>query len=63
MGVHYLNPALLDGTVEPTTPEALVYAPVAGGNLKLVALEYIVFQSVWDAGPPRGLACSDGSST
>ena len=50
MGVHYLNPALLDGIVEPTTPEALVYAPVAGGNLKLVALEYIVFQSVWDAG-------------
>jgi len=49
MGVHYLNPALLDGTVEPTTPEALVYAPVAGGNLRLVALEYIVFQSVWDA--------------
>jgi len=49
MGVHYLNPALLNGSVEPTMPQALVYAPVAGGNLKLVALEYIVFQSVWDA--------------
>ncbi len=49
MGVHYLNPSLLNGSVEPTMPQALVYAPVAGGNLKLVALEYIVFQSVWDA--------------
>jgi hypothetical protein len=56
MGVHYLNPAYLDDSVNPRTPEALVYAPVAGGNLKLVALEYIVFQSVWDANhssPPK----------
>src|SRR5919204_6707519 len=49
MGVHYLNPALLDGTIDATKPEALVYGPKANGELRLVALEYLVFQSVWDA--------------
>src|SRR5947207_2164013 len=49
MGVHYLNPSLLDDSLDPTTPEALVYAPTPSGSLQLVALEYIVFQSVWDA--------------
>jgi hypothetical protein len=49
MGVHYLNPALLDGTIDATKPEALVYGPGPNGKLRLVALEYLVFQSVWDA--------------
>jgi hypothetical protein len=42
MGVHYLNGALLDGTVEASAPEALVYEMRDDGQLKLVALEYIV---------------------
>ena len=48
MGVHYANGSLLgDAVVDPTRPEALVYAPNAGGKPKLAALEYIVFASNW----------------
>ena len=50
MGVHYVNGSLVtDGTVDATMPEALVYEPRDNGKLQLVALEYIVFQSAWDA--------------
>jgi hypothetical protein len=49
MGVHYLNPALVDDKVEASKPEAVVYEPRANGRLKLVALEYLVFQDAWDA--------------
>jgi hypothetical protein len=49
MGVHYLDPALLDDHVDADTPEALVFGPTPNGGLRLNALEYIVFQSVWDA--------------
>ena len=56
MGVHYANGSLIfnpDGTpntdIVPAHPEALVYAPGPSGNLRLAALEYIVFQDAWDA--------------
>lgn len=56
MGIHYVNGSLVgDAVVDANRPEALVYEPEATGNLKLVALEYIVFQGVWDpthTGPP-----------
>ena len=47
MGFHLINGNLLDTIVDPTQPEALVYAPDRNGNLKLVALEYVVFQEPW----------------
>jgi hypothetical protein len=57
MGVHYVSDALVgDGKVNATTPEALVYEPRGHGRLRLVALEYVVFQSDWDKAhrsPPR----------
>ncbi|MEU4219573.1 hypothetical protein [Actinoplanes sp. NPDC026623] len=41
MGFHYMNPALVaNANIDPTQPEALVYAPTAGGSVRLVALEY-----------------------
>ena len=52
MGVHMLNPTLLNGSVDAEAPEALVYEPKQDGELKLVALEYLVFQSDW-TGPGR----------
>jgi hypothetical protein len=48
MGVHMLNPNLLDTTVDAGAPEALVYAPAEDGKLKLAALEYIVFRQAWE---------------
>jgi hypothetical protein len=51
MGIHYVNGTLVgDASVNAATPEALVYEPQANGQLNLVAVEYIVFQSAWDAG-------------
>jgi hypothetical protein len=50
MGMHYVNGGLVgDDVLDPTRPEALVYDPRGSKNLKLVALEYIVFKDVWDA--------------
>jgi hypothetical protein len=49
MGFHFINGALLDTVVDPTAPEALVYAEKANGELELVALEYVVFKEPWDA--------------
>jgi hypothetical protein len=50
MGVHYVNGGLVgDAVLDPTKPEALVYEPRAQGGFKLVALEYIVFESAWEA--------------
>jgi hypothetical protein len=50
MGVHWANgPLLGDAVLDPTRPEALVYAPNAHGQPKLAALEYIVFDAAWKA--------------
>jgi hypothetical protein len=50
MGVHMLNPSLLDGTIDADQPELLVYERRNDGTMKLVALEYLVFQSAWTGG-------------
>jgi hypothetical protein len=52
MGIHMLNPSLLDGEIDSTQPELLVYEPRNNGTLKLVALEYLVFQADWQ-GPGK----------
>ena len=50
MGIHFVNGALAgNATLDPLRPEALVYAPDETGKLKLVAVEFIVFQAAWDA--------------
>jgi len=50
MGIHYVKGALVgDGAIDASTPEAVVYEPEANGRLRLVALEYVVLQSDWDA--------------
>lgn len=48
MGFHWVNFGLVDPAFEPTRPEAVLYDPDANGNLKLVAVEYIVV----DVGQP-----------
>jgi hypothetical protein len=47
MGYHYVNTALLDGTVEVASPEALLYEPGPNGQLNLVALEYVIPAAAW----------------
>jgi hypothetical protein len=47
MGVHMLNPSLLNSTIDAEHPELLVYEPRNDGTLKLVALEYLVLKDAW----------------
>ena len=43
MGYHYFNKALIDDlVVDPQKPEGLVYTTGSDGQLKLVAVEYVV---------------------
>ena len=49
MGFHWVNPSLVDPVFDPLKPEAILYAPGPGGNLRLVAVEYIVI----NVGQPR----------
>jgi hypothetical protein len=48
MGVHYVDfGSVGDGTVDPFEPEALVYEPLAGGEVRLVAVEYVMIAASW----------------
>jgi hypothetical protein len=51
MGIHMLNPSLLDGTIDADEPELLVYERRNDGSMKLVALEYLIFQSASNGRP------------
>jgi len=47
MGYHYVNPLLLDGSVDVAHPEALLYEPGSNGQLNLVAVEYVIPKAAW----------------
>ena len=47
MGVHYVNASLLNGEVDATQPQALIYEPLGGGKMQLVGVEFIVDASTW----------------
>ena len=42
MGFHYGNVALIDGSARVEEPELLLYEPESNGQLRLVAVEYII---------------------
>jgi hypothetical protein len=59
MGIHFVNPPLMgapaptgDAAFDPTRPEVLVYEPQKNGGLRLVAVEYLVWRTPWDAAHP-----------
>ena len=49
MGYHWANPSLVNPVFDPLKPEVLLYATGPGGNLRLVAVEYVVV----NIGQPR----------
>lgn len=53
MGVHYVNPSLLNGPIDATKPQALIYEPSSNGQMKLVGVEFIILASALppDAAP------------
>jgi hypothetical protein len=42
MGIHYVNGSLLNGPINPTQPQALIYEPTSNGQYKLVGVEFII---------------------
>lgn len=42
MGFHWVNHSLVDPTFDPLNPEAVLYEPTENGQLRAVAVEYIV---------------------
>ena len=42
MGFHYANSNAFDGVIDPVEPKALLYEPDSNGQLRLVAVEFIV---------------------
>jgi len=42
MGHHYVNLGLMDGALDPATPEVLLYEPTRNGRFALVGVEYVV---------------------
>jgi hypothetical protein len=52
MGVHYLKASLLNGEVDATQPQALIYEPLGGGKMRLVGVEFIVDAGTWQKKNP-----------
>ncbi len=52
MGIHFLNPNLLDGNVDESAPELVIYEPTKNGGMRLVAVEYLVLKAAWEAAHP-----------
>ena len=53
MGLHYVNfPLVLDGALDPTRPEIVIYEPLPNGRLQLVGADYLVLASDWHAKNP-----------
>lgn len=50
MGVHFVNgPLVADGVLDATRPELLVYEPMANGQMRLAAADYLVIAETWHA--------------
>jgi len=56
MGIHFLNPGLLDGNVDESTPELVIYEPAKDGGMRLVAVEYLVLRAAWESAHPGASA-------
>jgi hypothetical protein len=55
MGIHYVDGNLVDGTVDPAHPEAVLYEHTPSG-LQLTAVEYIVPKAAWPGAEAPELA-------
>jgi hypothetical protein len=48
-GIRYANQSLIDGVVDPTRPEFLLYEPRPNGELRLAGVQFGVPASEWDS--------------
>jgi hypothetical protein len=50
MGLHYVNMALVvDGKLDATRPEIVIYEPLPHGRRRIVGADYLVFAADWHA--------------
>lgn len=50
MGMHFVNfPLVLDGELDATRPEIILYEPQQNGSLQLTGADYLVLAEAWDA--------------
>lgn len=59
MGLHFAKQAFLQtppltptGEIDPTRPQIVIYEPVAGGGLRLIGADYLIFADAWDKSHP-----------
>ena len=54
MGMHYVNfPLVLDGELDATRPEIVIYEPLPNGRLRLIGADYLVLADAWHAKHPE----------
>jgi hypothetical protein len=57
MGMHFVNfPLVLDGVLDVTRPEIVIYEPLPNGRLRLIGADYLVLADAWHANneaPPQ----------
>jgi hypothetical protein len=50
MGMHFVNfPLVMDGELDATRPEIVIYEPQQNGSLHLIGADYLVLADAWDA--------------
>ena len=48
VGTVYINIArLMDGVIDPQSPDALIYEPTVNGDLRLVGVEFAIPHALW----------------
>jgi hypothetical protein len=57
MGMHFVNgPLVMDGVLDVTRPEIVIYEPLPNGRLQLIGADYLVLADAWNAthsAPPQ----------
>ena len=58
MGLHYVNMSLVDGDVNPSQPEIILFEPVANGRIRITGVDFLVPVAAWEEkhpgeGPPQ----------
>jgi hypothetical protein len=49
MGLHFVNfPLVLDGKIDATTPEIVLYEAMPNGRLRITGADFLVFAADWD---------------
>jgi hypothetical protein len=57
MGLHYVNPTLVNsGVLDPARPQIVIYEPTPDGGRRLIGADFLVVADAWNAthsGPPE----------